>query len=186
MDFPLHLTGEMDKSVRCSCQIFSEFNVQKLLKSFSFWRSYSKINRWTFFWDTVYIIHAINKRRSLADSGSGTALHQPATWIFHERRVCGYSNSASIDVSAEQRSTDWQTDCGRWLAGRDWCTTDVITPLSSCLVVMAISRHRWTQRRSRIPPFAPSRVLTSTPPPAEPWCVTTLWFKKPDPCDIFR
>jgi len=28
----LHLTGEVDKSVRCSCQIFSRFNVPKIIK----------------------------------------------------------------------------------------------------------------------------------------------------------
>jgi len=27
----LHLTGEVDKSVRCSCQIFSGFNVTKII-----------------------------------------------------------------------------------------------------------------------------------------------------------
>jgi len=33
----LHLTGEVDKSLRCLCQIFSGFNVPKIIK------------RWTFF-----------------------------------------------------------------------------------------------------------------------------------------
>jgi len=28
----LHVTGEVDKSVRCSCQIFSGFNVPKIIK----------------------------------------------------------------------------------------------------------------------------------------------------------
>ena len=41
LDFPgfpkvrpkwLHLTGEMDKSVRCLCQILSEFNVPNMIK----------------------------------------------------------------------------------------------------------------------------------------------------------
>jgi len=28
----LHLTGEVDKSVRCSCKIFSGFNISKIIK----------------------------------------------------------------------------------------------------------------------------------------------------------
>ena len=28
----LHLTGEVGKSVRCSCQIFSGFNIPKIIK----------------------------------------------------------------------------------------------------------------------------------------------------------
>ena len=32
----LHLTGEVDKSVRCSCQIVSGFNVPKSSKSVNF------------------------------------------------------------------------------------------------------------------------------------------------------
>jgi len=38
----LHLTGEMDKSVRGSCQIFWGFNAPKSLKSVNFCRSYSQ------------------------------------------------------------------------------------------------------------------------------------------------
>ena len=38
----LHLTGEVDKHVTFSCQIFSGFNVLKSLKSVNFWQSYSK------------------------------------------------------------------------------------------------------------------------------------------------
>ena len=38
----LQLTGEVDKSVRSSCQIFSWFNVPKLIKSVNFWQNYSK------------------------------------------------------------------------------------------------------------------------------------------------
>jgi len=52
----LHLTGEVDKSVRCSCQTFSthvklspDLTHQNLLKSVNFWQSYSQIKRWTFF-----------------------------------------------------------------------------------------------------------------------------------------
>jgi len=36
----LHLTGEVDKSVSCSCQIFSEFNVPKFIKIGQFLTSY--------------------------------------------------------------------------------------------------------------------------------------------------
>jgi len=38
----LHLTGEVNKSVRCYCRIFSDFMYQKVLKSVNFWQSYSK------------------------------------------------------------------------------------------------------------------------------------------------
>jgi len=38
----LHPTGEMDKSVRCSCQILSGFNIPKLLNSVNVLQSYSK------------------------------------------------------------------------------------------------------------------------------------------------
>ena len=38
----LQLTGEVDKSVRSSCQIFSWFNVPRLIKSVNFWQNYSK------------------------------------------------------------------------------------------------------------------------------------------------
>ena len=38
----LHLTGEVDKSVRCLCQIFSGFNIPKIIK------------RWTFFGTGYY------------------------------------------------------------------------------------------------------------------------------------
>jgi len=32
----LHLTGEVDKSVRFACQIFSEFNIPKIKKMVNF------------------------------------------------------------------------------------------------------------------------------------------------------
>ena len=38
----LHLTGEMDKSVRFSCSIFSGFNMPKIIKIGYFLQSYSK------------------------------------------------------------------------------------------------------------------------------------------------
>ena len=41
--------------MRCSCQIFSGFSIQKLLKSVNFNRVIQKIKMWTFFYDTVYI-----------------------------------------------------------------------------------------------------------------------------------
>jgi len=34
----LHLTGEVDKSVRCSCQVFSGFNIAKIIKMGQFLR----------------------------------------------------------------------------------------------------------------------------------------------------
>jgi len=42
----LHLTGEVDNSVRCSCQIFSRFNRPKIIKIGQFCQSYSK--KWMF------------------------------------------------------------------------------------------------------------------------------------------
>ena len=37
LNFPrMHLTGEVDKSVRCSCEFYSGFNISKLLKSLIF------------------------------------------------------------------------------------------------------------------------------------------------------
>ena len=46
----LHLTGEVGKSVRSSCQIFSGFNIPKLLKSVNFLQSYSKNKKLEVFW----------------------------------------------------------------------------------------------------------------------------------------
>jgi len=46
----LHPTGEVDKSVSCSCQLFSGFNVPKLIKIGQFLTElFKKIKRWTFF-----------------------------------------------------------------------------------------------------------------------------------------
>jgi len=50
----LHTTGEMDKSVRCLCEIFSGFNIPKTLKSVKFWRSYLKNKKLSVVWNTVY------------------------------------------------------------------------------------------------------------------------------------
>ena len=41
----LHLTDEVEKSVRWSCHIFSAFTYQKLLKSANFWQSCLKIKK---------------------------------------------------------------------------------------------------------------------------------------------
>jgi len=46
----LHLTGEVDKSVRCSCQILSGFNIPKIIKIGQFLTQlFKKIKRWAFF-----------------------------------------------------------------------------------------------------------------------------------------
>ena len=46
----LHLTSDVDKSVRFLCEIFSGFNVQKIIKiSCFFYRVIPKVKRWTFF-----------------------------------------------------------------------------------------------------------------------------------------
>ena len=50
----LHRTTEVDKSVRHSCQIFSGFNVPKLLKSHNFDRVVQKKKKGGRFADTVY------------------------------------------------------------------------------------------------------------------------------------
>ena len=57
LDFPrLHLTGGVYKSVRFSCEIFSGFNVPKIIKlGFLLTELFKKIKRWTFFSETVYI-----------------------------------------------------------------------------------------------------------------------------------
>jgi len=45
----LHVTGEVDKSVRVSCQIFSRFNGPQIIKIGEFWTElFKKIKRWTF------------------------------------------------------------------------------------------------------------------------------------------
>jgi len=46
----LDVTGEVDKSVRFSCHIFSGFNTPKIIKKLvNFWQSYFKIKRWMIF-----------------------------------------------------------------------------------------------------------------------------------------
>ena len=37
-----HLTGEVDTSFKVLCQIFSGFNIPKIIKIVNFWQSYSK------------------------------------------------------------------------------------------------------------------------------------------------
>ena len=49
----LHLTGEVGSSVICSCQIFSGFNMPKIIKIGSFLTEIFKNKRWTFFGDMV-------------------------------------------------------------------------------------------------------------------------------------
>jgi len=50
----LHVTGEADKSVSCSCEIFSGLYVPKIIKIGQFLTELlKKIKRWTFFGDTV-------------------------------------------------------------------------------------------------------------------------------------
>jgi len=44
----LHLTSEVDKSVRFLCKIFSGFNIPKIIKIGHFDRVIQKIKRWTF------------------------------------------------------------------------------------------------------------------------------------------
>jgi len=65
----LHLTGEVDKSVRFSYQIFPGFNAQKSLKSVNFWQGYWKNKRWTFLGTqctvyTHYYPHAFFKKHT--------------------------------------------------------------------------------------------------------------------------
>jgi len=59
--FPeVHLTGEVDISVRFSCHISQNLTYQKLLKSVNFWQSYSKNKKVDVFGDTGYISLLIN------------------------------------------------------------------------------------------------------------------------------
>ena len=52
----LHLIGEVDKCVSCSCQILSWFNIPgyQKLKSVNFRQSYSKNEKVDVFWNAVY------------------------------------------------------------------------------------------------------------------------------------
>jgi len=50
----LHLTGEMDKSVRFSCEIFSGFNTPKIIKISEFLTELFKNKKVYVFWDTGY------------------------------------------------------------------------------------------------------------------------------------
>jgi len=50
----LHLTGEMDKSVRLSCEIFSRFNTPKIIKISEFLTKLFKNKKVYAFWDTGY------------------------------------------------------------------------------------------------------------------------------------
>jgi len=47
----LRLTGKVDKSVSCSCQIFSGFDMPKIIEIGQFWQSYLK-NKRVDVWDT--------------------------------------------------------------------------------------------------------------------------------------
>jgi len=58
----LHLTGEVDTSVRFSCQIFSWFKCQKSLKSVKFWQTYTKNKRWTFLGH--YVVPVLGRTQS--------------------------------------------------------------------------------------------------------------------------
>jgi len=52
----LHLAGEVDKSVRFSCQIFSGFNVPEIIKiGYFLTELFKKLTVDVFSWDTVYI-----------------------------------------------------------------------------------------------------------------------------------
>jgi len=53
----LHLTGEVDKSVRYSRQLFSRFNIPKIIKV-GFNRVIQKIKNWTLFSGTHYCVVA--------------------------------------------------------------------------------------------------------------------------------
>ena len=52
----LHLIDEVDKSVRCLCQIFSVFNIPKIIKLGQFLADLFQKNKTVdVFWDTGYI-----------------------------------------------------------------------------------------------------------------------------------
>jgi len=74
----LHLTGEVDKSVRFSCQILSGFNVAKnYYKLVNFWSSYSKIKRWTFFGTECTFAHAICLSQQAANAKANDVKFKP-------------------------------------------------------------------------------------------------------------
>jgi len=56
------MTGEVDKSVRCSCRIFSGFIIPKIIKIGQFWQSYSKNKKMDVFRNTEYnnLHHVVN------------------------------------------------------------------------------------------------------------------------------
>ena len=55
----LHLRGEVDKSLRFSCQISAGFNVPKVIKIFSFSTELFKKQKMGVFWDTVQLRTAV-------------------------------------------------------------------------------------------------------------------------------
>jgi len=66
----LHLTGEVDKSVRFLCEIFSGFNSPKKIKSVNLWQSYSKNKKGGRFLGTQCIV--CNKLTTVSASHSTT------------------------------------------------------------------------------------------------------------------
>ena len=66
----LHLAGEVDKSVRFSCQIFSGFNVPKIIKiGYFLTELFKKLTVGVFSWDTVYICETSWFRARLGERG---------------------------------------------------------------------------------------------------------------------
>ena len=89
----LHLAGEVDKSVRCPCQIFSGFNYQKLLKSVNFWHIIQRIKRWTF-WGTQGILNSTSIR---ADTG---VKHLSVCVCLYTTKYSNYAVRMSVSSSS--------------------------------------------------------------------------------------
>jgi len=85
----LLLTGQVEKSVRFSCQIFSGFNILKLLKSVNFWQSYSKNKKVDIFGDKGYICTYI-----VIFGTAGLQEEQPACKNWVMRCWCRYLSGA--------------------------------------------------------------------------------------------
>ena len=85
----LHLTGELDKSVRFSCQIFSEFNIPK---SVNFWQSYSNNEKVDVLGTrcTVYSNAAVHNEVSQVNSLNSSWLNSfYELWtILYTNRIC--------------------------------------------------------------------------------------------------
>ena len=125
----LHLKGEVDKSVRFSCQIFSRFNV--IIKSVNFWQSYSKNKKVDVFGDTRYIqtldnahssqAQGLNLRRGIDNMHKNSKLGLLVKYLVHDMHslsrgtIVSYARYRS---KHSRRKTKRRGNC--WSIGRQW------------------------------------------------------------------